>query len=317
MSRGIYITANDRVTDHAIALLNSIRQYDPETPVMLIPYDDHYHEVAATLLQMFGVQVYPDLNFIDRLSLRLHESFGDRFFARPNQFRKQACWFGPFEQFLYIDTDIVVFEKIIDSLNYLQEADFVCNDYQHIGGITNVFTAQVLEQGVFTPAECQEIFNGGFWGSSKGLISEDELYATFAECAAHPDYFDFSQKTSDQPILNYMVLKRIARRCNIARQPQKAPGNWAGSPHFVQRGDRLWDSRVDQPLHYLHWAGIKIQPGCPYWEIWQHYRYLHQPQLVQTAQTTGAMQTLQPQKTRTIWRRTVDKILAKFADSIP
>ncbi|MBC7516775.1 MAG: methionine synthase, partial [Alkalinema sp. FL-bin-369] len=35
MSRGIYITANDRVADHAIALLNSIRAYDTETPVVL------------------------------------------------------------------------------------------------------------------------------------------------------------------------------------------------------------------------------------------------------------------------------------------
>ncbi|HEY9640608.1 MAG TPA: hypothetical protein V6C57_08990, partial [Coleofasciculaceae cyanobacterium] len=150
MKRGIYITANDRVVDHAIALLNSIRQYDPETPVVLIPYDENYQTVAQTLAEKFGVQVYEDLEFINRLSRQLHEVFGDRFFARPNQFRKQACWFGSFDQFLYIDTDIVVFEKIIDSLNHLDQSDFVCNDYQHAGGIANVFTAKVLEAGVFT-----------------------------------------------------------------------------------------------------------------------------------------------------------------------
>lgn len=32
MSRGIYITANDRVTEQAIALLNSIRLHDVDTP---------------------------------------------------------------------------------------------------------------------------------------------------------------------------------------------------------------------------------------------------------------------------------------------
>ncbi len=31
MSRGIYIVANDRVIDNAIALLNSIRYYDPRS----------------------------------------------------------------------------------------------------------------------------------------------------------------------------------------------------------------------------------------------------------------------------------------------
>jgi hypothetical protein len=23
----------------------------------------------------------------------------------------------------------------------------------------------------------------------------------------------------------------------------------------------------------LHWAGIRIEPGCPYWEIWAESRY--------------------------------------------
>lgn len=109
MTRGIYIIANDKVTDHAIALLNSIRLRDRETPIVMIPYDDNYHNIADILNRHYGVQLYEDLDFIDRLSVKLHETFGGKFFARPNQFRKQACWFGPFDEFLYIDTDIVVF----------------------------------------------------------------------------------------------------------------------------------------------------------------------------------------------------------------
>lgn len=277
MGRGIYITANNRVTEQAIALLNSIRAYDPDTPVVMIPYDDNYQAIAQRLSESHGVRVYDDLEFIDRLSKRLHEVFGDRFFARPNQFRKQACWYGPFDEFLYIDTDIVVFDKIIDSLDYLADYDFICNDYQHAGGIKNVFTSKVFEDGVFTEAECQDIFNGGFWGSKRNLISEDELYATFEECASHPEYFDFSEKTSDQPIINYMMLKRIPKRFNLVRRNGKGPGNWAGSSHFVAQDHRLFDPKTNQPLQYLHWAGIRIQPGCPYWNIWEHYRYLHEP----------------------------------------
>ncbi|MDX2100726.1 MAG: methionine synthase [Leptolyngbyaceae cyanobacterium bins.59] len=274
MSRGFYIIANDRATEQAIALMNSLRFYDPDTPVMLIPYDDNYQGVAETLGTRFGVQVYQDLEFIDRLSKRLQQTFGETFFARPNQFRKQACWFGPFDEFVYIDTDIVVFEKIADSMNYLADHDFICDDYQHVQGISNVFTSQVIESGVFQAAELQDIFNGGFWGAKKGLISEEDLYATFAECAAHPEYFDFSQKTSDQPIINYMILKRLPRRLNRVRAGDKGPGNWAGSPNFKRQGDILIDTNINQPLHYLHWAGIRIQPGCPYWDIWEHYRYL-------------------------------------------
>ena len=277
MSCGIYITANDRVIEQAIALLNSIRLQDSDIPVVLIPYDDNYQAIAKILQDRYGVQLYPDLQFIDRLSNQLHQVFGENFFARPNQFRKQACWFGVFDKFLYIDTDIVVFEKISNSLNYLNDHDFICCDYQHRGGIKNVFTSQVIEENVFSSYELQDIFNGGFWGSKKNLISEKILYDTFSECAAHPEYFDFSQKTSDQPIINYMVLKHISRRFNIVRRPSRAPGNWAGSKHFQIQGNQLIDPNVNQPLQYLHWAGIRLEPGCPYWNIWKYYRYLNEP----------------------------------------
>nr|WP_290222173.1 Npun_R2821/Npun_R2822 family protein [Trichocoleus desertorum] len=277
MKRGIYIIANDKVIDQAIALLNSIRVQDPEIPIVMIPYDDQYQAVAAKLNSAYGVTLYDDLQFINRLSSKLQQTFGEKFFARPNQFRKQACWFGPFDEFLYIDTDIVVFEKISNNLNYLADYDFICCDYQHSGGIKNVFSLKVIEEQVFSEAELKGIFNGGFWGAKKGLFSEEELYNAFAECAAHPEYFDFSQKTSDQPIINYMILKRVQRRLNIVQQESKGPGNWAGSSHFIIQGNQLIDSKVNQPLQYLHWAGIRIQPGCPYWEIWEHYRYLNEP----------------------------------------
>lgn len=277
MSRGIYITANDRVIDQAIALLNSIRCYDDETPIVLIPYDDNYQTIAPILRDRFGVTLYPNLELVDRLSEKLHQIFGNKFFARPNQFRKQACWFGDFNEFLYIDTDIVVFEKIIDRLSYLTDYDFLCYDYQHNGGITNIFTSKVIEDKIFTEHELEDIFNGGWWASKKHLISENLLYKTFAECAAHPEYFDFSQKTSDQPIINYTILKSVDRRFNLVRSPGGCPGNWAGSPHFIREGNKLIDPKIGQILPYLHWAGIRIEPGCPYWEIWEHYRYLHDP----------------------------------------
>lgn len=277
MNRGIYITANDKVLDHAIALINSIRVYDEITPIVLIPYDENYLNAAEVLRERFGVRVYPDLEFIERLSTKLQSTFGQKFFARPNQFRKQACWFGEFDEFLYIDTDIVVFEKVINNLNYLSIYDFLCCDYQYKGGITNVFTPKVLEDKIFTETELQDIFNGGFWASKKGLISEQDLSDVFTECANHPEYFDFSQKTSDQPIINYMILKKIDRRFNITRRRGGAAGNWAGSQHFIHQDVRLFDPHINQPLQYLHWAGIRIQPGCPYWDVWEHFRYLHEP----------------------------------------
>jgi hypothetical protein len=86
MTRGIYIIANDKVTDHAIALLNSIRLHDKETPIVMIPYDDNYHGIADTLNQHYGVTTYEDLDFIDRLSKKLHDVFGSKFLPVPINF---------------------------------------------------------------------------------------------------------------------------------------------------------------------------------------------------------------------------------------
>lgn len=301
MNRGIYIVANDRVKEQAIALINSIRLYDLETPVVLIPYDENYSSVLAAL-EPRGVQLFEDLQLIESLSQQLHEIFGERFFDKPNKLRKQACWFGPFDEFLYIDTDIVVFEKIIDSLNDLNHYDFICADYQHRTGIRNIFSPQVLEQQIFTEVELQDVFNSGFWAAKKQLISETDLRALSTECAAHPEYFDFSGKVSDQPILNYMVLKQIPRRLNLVRQSEKSAGNWAGSPHFQVEGNRLIDPSVNQPLQFLHWAGIRIQPGCPYWDIWKRYRYLHE------AEPQDLPQPAPPKLT--VWQRTIRKLKA-------
>jgi hypothetical protein len=48
------------------------------------------------------------------------------------------------------------------------------------------------------------------------------------------------------PIFNHLVLKLIKRRFNVVRD---AGVKGAGS-----------------------WAGIKIVPGCPYWDVWEYYR---------------------------------------------
>jgi hypothetical protein len=277
MERGIYIIANDRVREHAIACVNSIRAYDTDTPIMMIPYDDQYHQTAQILKQTHGVEIFPDLAFIERLSENLQTIFGADFFARPNQFRKQACWFGPFEKFMYIDTDVVVFSQLSRFLEALNTHDFICYDYQHKGGIENVFSQKIIDDQIFSESELKDIFNGGFWASKRDLMTEDILYEIFRECAAHPDYFDFSQKTSDQPIINYMVLKRLPKRLNLVKANGSGPGNWAGSPHFKYNDMTLIDPHVDKPLDYLHWAGIRIEPGCPYWDVWSHYRYLNDP----------------------------------------
>lgn len=273
MKRGIYIVANDKVAENAIALLNSIRLYDPDIPVILIPFNDSYHRIAETLSQQHGVQVFPNLELIDQLTQTIGNIFDKDFLALPNKMRKFAVWFGPLDEFIYIDTDIVVFEKISDTLNYLSDFDFLCCDYHFSGeGIRNIFSPVIQDQGIFTPDDLQDVFNSGFWASRTGLFTEAQLYDTLRECAAHREYFDFTQGVTDQPLLNYLMLQRVQRRGNLVKPPYSAPGSWAGSKHFQERDHILYDN--DKQLKYLHWAGTPMRPGGPYRALWEYYRYL-------------------------------------------
>ncbi|WP_066426419.1 Npun_R2821/Npun_R2822 family protein [Anabaena sp. 4-3] len=291
MTRGIYIVANDRVIENAIALLNSIRCYDLEVPVYLIPFNENYQKVADTLSSLHQVQVFPYLQLVEEFTNRIGEIFAQDFLALPNKMRKLVAWFGPLDEFIYIDTDIVVFEKIADNLDKLSEVDFFCCDYHHANDkLRNIFSPLVKEQQIFTDAQLEDVFNSGFWGSRKGIITQEQMEATLRECAEHREYFDFTEGVTDQPILNFLVLKLIAKRGNLVKIPGGGAGSWAGSPNFQQQNYMLYDK--GKRLKYLHWAGIKMKPGSPYWQLWQHYRYLHHGKFALVPKVTSRLFSL-------------------------
>ncbi|GGA13449.1 hypothetical protein [Okeania sp. KiyG1] len=79
MTRGIYITANNKMIEQGIALLKSIRKYDSDTPIILIPYDDNYQTVAERFSRDYGVKIYQYLELIKRLSNKVKQIFGNNF----------------------------------------------------------------------------------------------------------------------------------------------------------------------------------------------------------------------------------------------
>jgi len=276
VTRGIYILTNDATLDHAIALLSSIRARDSATPIVMIPYDDRSQQAATVLGRHFGVTPYEDTDLLEGIDSAVRRNFGADFFWRPTMFRKQAAWFGPFDEFLYLDADIVVFERVIDNLDHLSDCDFLCcdNQHEHEGGLRYIFTSEILVDRVFARDVLRDVFNGGWWASKKGVLKEEDLWANLEECARHRDYFDFATGVCDQPILNYLVLKRLARRRNLFRYEARAPRMWAGTAGFKRRGDLLVDPAVGRSLKFLHWAGTPLGPGHPYWRVWKHYRLL-------------------------------------------
>ena len=308
MSRGVYIVANQKVGENAIALLSSLRRHDPEVPVYMIPFNDDYRELFQKLNQLYQVHLFPDLAFLETFTQKISDIFPRDFLALPNKMRKLAAWFGPLDEFLYVDTDILFFEPVSDTLAYLDQADFICCDYHFKGRkLRDVFSADAVERGIFPADVVNSVFNSGLWGSKKGAITLEQVYQRLGECAANRDYFDFSGGTTDQPIMNYLVLNSIDKRLNIAQVEPNEPGSWGGMKHFVERDRALYDGETR--LRYLHWAGTPMCPGGPYRELWEYYRYLDQPRPPAGSRATTLQQGQLP-------LRQVKQVLARLKQRI-
>lgn len=309
VTRGLYFMADDSAIDLGIALINSIRAWDRETPIAMIPYRTPYKLAAKTLTRLPGVILYDDPRRLHRLDRNVRLLFGQGFFPRPENLRKQMCWFGPFDEFLYLDADIVVFEPIIAMTNDLAGADFLSYSDQHLSGIEHVFRPGIRDAGVFAESDLCDVFNAGFWGGRSGVIDEARLYAYWEECARDKAHLDRSHGGSDQPVFNYMVLRHIPRRVNVFKQLADAPRMWAGTPGFVWRDRCLFDPEVDQPVKFLHWAGIRLAPGAPYWDVWEYFRHLDSGAGTGVAKSRQRAASTRFRRARRFWQRQSDRLL--------
>jgi hypothetical protein len=265
--QGIYILGNDNIIEDAIAFLNSLRQYAPHYPVLLIPYDDQHQRLARLLRDKFGVEKFEDQSLFDELDKHAQAIHGKSVPA----FRKFACWFGPFDEFIYFDNDIVVFQDQTDVFDLLAEYDIVyCGDGR-ILGIDQVFTKRVLERNLFSEQEISELFNTGFFASKKGGLDRAQLMSLLEEAATVSDIF-FPQ-VKEQGVLNYLVLGIMPKRANLRDFKPAVPDDaWAGVPTLEIRNDKVLLPN-GMPVRNIHWAGFKQIPNRPYVSLWLKYRY--------------------------------------------
>ena len=265
--QGIYILANDFVIEASIALVKSVRRWSPNADITLIPYNEQLSEIKKKLVSPFNLKIFENPTFDNWFyPILLHPELQK---SRPSMLRKLACWFGNYDRFLYIDTDIVVFEDVTTHLNLLSEYEFLTADYQRNNVFRDVFPQSMIEK--FPMFDTRKVFNAGFFASRKDALSKEVIVKELEFFSNNPSLF--FQHYGDQSFLNYLVLKRGLTTVNLIDISGNVAGNWAGSPHFLQKEDYLLDGN-QQKLRFLHWAGFRISEEAPYWDIWRHYRYL-------------------------------------------
>lgn len=322
MNYGIYLLANDNVYDQLVALLNSVEaNYKNDIPVCIIPFNEKLDLIKKEVSQRKNL-----LLFEDQVSLRKWENFIAKWHELYNNYfsqlgietktntinmHKRYCAFdGPFDRFVYIDCDTLIFQSLDHVFRKLDEYDFIVHDFQRQTSLKRKEVSHFFE--VFKEAyESEEALSrkfhcSGFWGSKKGAIQEKDL-EYFLEELANGDIKIFQTWLSEQLILNYMILKKGLKLYNFTQDESSDynTGVCITSQHFEENNHVLYDQ--GKKLTYLHYMGIKnerlqklsqwenssfpwknnLMPladklfkwqikNIPYKDIFLYYRFLHE-----------------------------------------
>ncbi|MGY3519423.1 hypothetical protein [Micromonospora haikouensis] len=278
-NRGAYFVANDAILDLAIAFLNSFRAHNPSIPLCLVPFGDDVGDIAA-LAGEYDFSVWRDqarLDWCDDISRRFHGH-------TVGQYRKLAIWDGPFDEFVYIDTDTVVLSDIGFTFRLLDRFDFLTS-HSDLPDIRRwVWKDSVYAAGALSRRQVSYSANTGFVVSRKPALTPASVEARLPAALALAEHMELS--CYEQPLLNYLIvtagggygsLLAVAAATGSWRIPLE---RWAGDPSLSVRDGRVVGSRT--PSLLMHWAGEWARARAtgrqiPYVELWKHYRRLREP----------------------------------------
>ncbi len=272
MDKGIYLLANDVVYDQLIALINSIElNYSADIPICIIPYNDNLDLIKQEISKRKNLFLFSDTESISRWESFIAQ-FDKLYFDYPYEdvtekhaetltmHRKYCAFDGPFEKFLYLDLDTLVFQPLDHVFDKLDEYDFVVHDYQRKTSLRlkevdyyyEVFKDTYPDKG----ALANRFHCGGFWASKRQAITPQDL-EYFLQELSKGDIKVFRSWLSEQTKLNYMTLKKNFKLYNFTLDDasQYNTGVCITSSHFEEKNHVLYDK--GKKLTYLHYMGIK------------------------------------------------------------
>jgi len=259
---GVYCLANDSVIEWFEAFVRSFRKSNPILPLTVIPYDKSV--LRLNLLKgpfNFDIMDESECSRFDSLALKIRGGT-----KGAGMFRKYACFFGGYDQFIFLDSDIVV----LSSLDYVLQA-FANSSYDFLyfdSDMTMVYKPDFAVRMVAVYGS--QGFNAGAFVSHKRAISELELFG-IAESAREMNE-NFVTGCVDQPVLNYVfdILKRrVAHVTGVL--PDVAISCWARTPfHYERKIDMAVDNQRKR-VPFIHWAGC-VYPSMVRKELFLRWR---------------------------------------------
>jgi hypothetical protein len=248
MTRGIYLVANRRAEREAAHLVFTLRRAGCTLPLALIPYDDDppVHPRLRAEAEFLSVADFPEEG--RELLGQIAQLWPG---CRQGLFRRLLAWWGPFDEFIYSDNDIVALADWSLFLDRLGDNDFLHADGEHGTGGVYAYRRPEAVREKFGPAALDSLFTTGHYASRKTPAITAALAATVPWLRAHPGV----AHEVDGAFLHLAVLIGGLRIRNLCRAPDHWPSPWAGDyrnalelVQLSQSGRRLFQ------VHFSGWS---------------------------------------------------------------
>ena len=269
---GLYFLANDNVLDFSIALFQSFRFYNSKLPAYLIPFDENIEDMKG-ILNNFNINIlnHPTFCKLDEVGNRLWENNS---FAN-HMFRKFACFWGPFDNFFYIDADCAILDdpEILISIFAETQVDFLTfdNDMERVyrkGNFRNLFVEKYHSKG----------FNAGAFLSRKGVFNFNEILNYADEAVKIKSEF---ADVVDQSFFNFCIDKKGVSHLRLPEIKPDYAYKTCGDqvPINFERGKyRILNkasSEFGKNIPFIHWAGRSASGPLPNRDIFYRYRLMN------------------------------------------
>jgi hypothetical protein len=261
-SRGVYFLANDAIYDLAVAFLKSFRIHNPTIGLCFIPFDGESSRLAALAGQYNFTCLVDDALFArcGEISRQIHgRTWG--------HYRKLAAWHGPFDEFIYIDSDTVVTWGVAFVFEFLSRHEFLFSHSNMPHLRQWVWKETIHETGALTNEQIEFSANSGFLCSRRGSLTIDEAEKRLPEalkivqhmvllCIEQP-FLNFLIVTSGKP---YTSLRKIAVETSSPNLPLEM---WGGEKVKIVRKENC--RTTNQNVLLVHWAGEWRPRGAEEW----------------------------------------------------
>jgi hypothetical protein len=300
MTRGVYCLANDGVLDWFVAFCESLREHASaeDLPLVVIPFDYRTRELSR-LQARYGFEMFADATLPRLDAIGEHVRRNGEQAARA--FRKFAAFWGPLDDFVFLDADIVVLEdprRFLDAyVERKADVQLMFFDWD----IEMVYVGELRER---MEAQGSRGFNTGGFASSRGRVTMAEIEQLAEQAAPLRECFAV---TAEQPFLNFCVDTLGWTTRSFQEELDDVAVPWAGLEIAWDGSEgRVSDrSRPDfgKRLPFLHWAGSPLTPWMPHKRLFLHYRLAHEPGPVPRARYEARLASLAAQRVPRAVRR--------------